>query len=153
MESLRTAQQQFALMKVPPLGEPAMNPATVSRQPSTYGDGDFETEESEGIPRTPRGSSRASHVSSLAHSHRYGILCGYKAFKDILYKIHHLYFFSGSMEMEGVSPGSSSFLPSYNPSRNVSVDTNDQLRASSSLSSEEGGESASSHNHRSLQIR
>ncbi|KAH0949766.1 hypothetical protein HN011_005014, partial [Eciton burchellii] len=130
MESLRTAQQQFALMKVPPLGESAMNPAAVSRQPSTYlGDGDFETEESEGIPRTPRGSSRASHVSSLAHSH------------------------SGSMEMEGVSPGSSSFLPSYNPSRNVSVDTNDQLRASSSLSSEEGGESASSHNHRSLQIR
>lgn len=49
-----------------------MNLATVSRQPSTLGDGDFETEECEGnFPRTPRGSSRASHVSSLAHSHRY----------------------------------------------------------------------------------
>ncbi|KAL6432664.1 hypothetical protein ACFW04_006240 [Cataglyphis niger] len=130
MESLRHAQQQFALMKVPSLGtEPAMNLATVSRQPSTLGDGDFEVEECEGnFPRTPRGSSRASHVSSLAHSH------------------------SGSMEMEGVSPGSSSFLPSYNPSRNVSVETNEQPRASSSLSSEEGGESSSGHNHR-LHIR
>ncbi|XP_011341265.1 pleckstrin homology domain-containing family G member 5 isoform X3 [Ooceraea biroi] len=130
MESLKTAQQQFALMKVSPLGEPAMNLVTVSRQPSAYlGDADFETEESEGIPRTPRGSSRASHVSSLAHSH------------------------SGSMEMEGASPGSSNFLPSYSQSRNVSVDTNDQPRASSSLSSEEGGESASGHNLRALQIR
>ncbi|XP_070154087.1 pleckstrin homology domain-containing family G member 5 isoform X6 [Polyergus mexicanus] len=130
MESLRHAQQQFALMKVPSLGtEPAMNLATVSRQPSTLGDGDFEVEECEGnFPRTPRGSSRASHVSSLAHSH------------------------SGSIEMEGVSPGSSSFLPSYNPSRNVSVETNEQPRASSSLSSEEGGESSSGHNHR-LHIR
>ncbi|XP_025269415.1 pleckstrin homology domain-containing family G member 5 isoform X3 [Camponotus floridanus] len=131
MESLRHAQQQFVMMKVPSLGtEPVMNLATVSRQPSTLGDGDFETEECEGnFPRTPRGSSRASHVSSLAHSH------------------------SGSMEMEGVSPGSSSFLPSYNPSRNVSVETNEQPRASSSLSSEEGGESSSGHNHRSLHIR
>ncbi|XP_072757846.1 pleckstrin homology domain-containing family G member 5 isoform X5 [Anoplolepis gracilipes] len=131
MESLRHAQQQFALMKVPSLGaEPVMNLAAVSRQPSTLGDGDFETEECEGtFPRTPRGSSRASHVSSLAHSH------------------------SGSMEMEGVSPGSSSFLPSYNPSRNVSVETNEQPRASSSLSSEEGGESSSGHNHRSFHIR
>lgn len=60
---------------------------------------------------------------------------------------------SGSMEMEGVSPGNSSFLPSYNASRNVSVETNEQLRASSSLSSEEGGESSSGHNHRSLHIR
>ncbi|XP_011148165.1 pleckstrin homology domain-containing family G member 5 isoform X2 [Harpegnathos saltator] len=129
MESLRKAQQQFALMKVPPLGEPVMNLATVSRQPSTFlGDGDFEAEECEGIPKTPRGSSRASRVSSLAHSH------------------------SGSMEMEGVSPGSSSFLPSYNPSRNVSVDTNEPPRASS-VSSEEGGESGSGHNHRPLQIR
>lgn len=73
MESLRHAQQQFAMMKVPSLGtEPVMNLAAVSRQPSTLGDGDFETEECEGnFPRTPRGSSRASHVSSLAHSHRY----------------------------------------------------------------------------------
>lgn len=73
MESLRHAQQQFALMKVPSLGaESVMNLAPVSRQPSTLGDGDFETEECEGtFPRTPRGSSRASHVSSLAHSHRY----------------------------------------------------------------------------------
>ncbi|XP_029167289.1 pleckstrin homology domain-containing family G member 5 isoform X2 [Nylanderia fulva] len=128
MESLRHAQQQFALLKVSSLGaEPVMNLATVSRQPSTLGDGDFEGEECEGtFPRTPRGSSRASHVSSLAHSH------------------------SGSMEMEGVSPGSSSFLPSYNPSRNVSVETNEQPRASSSLSSEEGGESSSGHNHRSI---
>lgn len=61
--------------------------------------------------------------------------------------------FSGSMEMEGASPGSSSFLPSYNPSRNVSVETNEQPRASSSLSSEEGGEPSSGHNHRSLHIR
>lgn len=73
MESLRHAQQQFVMMKVPSLGtEPVMNLATVSRQPSTLGDGDFETEEGEAnFPRTPRGSSRASHVSSLAHSHRY----------------------------------------------------------------------------------
>ncbi|XP_011159080.1 pleckstrin homology domain-containing family G member 5 isoform X2 [Solenopsis invicta] len=130
MESLKQAQQQFALMKVPSLGEPVMNLASVSRQPSTLGDGDFEVEEYDNtFPRTPRGSSRASHVSSLAHSH------------------------SGSMEMEGASPGSSSFLPSYNPSRNVSVDTNEQPRASSSLSSEEGGESSSGHNHRSMHVR
>ncbi|XP_036148214.1 pleckstrin homology domain-containing family G member 5 isoform X2 [Monomorium pharaonis] len=130
MESLKQAQQQFVSMKVPSLGEPVMNLATVSRQPSTLGDGDFEVEEYDNtFPRTPRGSSRASHVSSLAHSH------------------------SGSMEMEGASPGSSSFLPSYNPSRNVSVDTNEQPRASSSLSSEEGGESSSGHNHRSVHMR
>lgn len=122
MESIRKAQQQFALMKVPPLSS-TMNLGTVSRQPSTLlGDVDFETEESEAILKTPRGSSRASRVSSLAHSH------------------------SGSIEMEGVSPGSSSFLPSYNPSRNVSVETSEPPRASS-VSSEEGGE-----NHRPLQI-
>ncbi|CAL7939167.1 unnamed protein product [Xylocopa violacea] len=126
MESIRKAQQQFALMKVPPLGS-TMNLGTVSRQPSTFlGDVEFESEECEGIPKTPRGSSRASRVSSLAHSH------------------------SGSIEMEGVSPGSSSFLPSYNASRNVSVETSEPPRASS-VSSEEGGES-SGHNHRPLQI-
>ncbi|XP_018375060.1 PREDICTED: pleckstrin homology domain-containing family G member 5-like isoform X2 [Trachymyrmex cornetzi] len=130
MDSLKQAQQQFASMKVPSLGEPVMNLASVSRQPSTLGDGDFEVEEYDNtFPRTPRGSSRASHGSSLAHSH------------------------SGSMEMEGASPGSSSFLPSYNPSRNVSVDTNEQPRASSSLSSEEGGESSSGHNHRTVHMR
>ncbi|XP_018049606.1 PREDICTED: pleckstrin homology domain-containing family G member 5-like isoform X1 [Atta colombica] len=130
MDSLKQAQQQFASMKVPSLGEPVMNLASVSRQPSTLGDGDFEVEEYDNtFPRTPRGSSRASHGSSLAHSH------------------------SGSMEMEGASPGSSSFLPSYNPSRNVSVDTNEQPRASSSLSSEEGGESSSGHNHRTMHMR
>ncbi|XP_034941032.1 pleckstrin homology domain-containing family G member 5-like [Chelonus insularis] len=128
MESLRKAQQQFAIMKIPPLGEiPPV--ATVSRQPSTYlGDGDFELEENEVLPRTPRGSSRASRVSSLAHSH------------------------SGSIEMEGVSPGGSSFLPSYNPSRNVSVDTNEPPHGSS-VSSEEGLELGLSHNHRPLQVR
>lgn len=70
MESLRKAQQQFAIMKIPPLGE--IQPiATVSRQASTYlGDGDFEIEDMDALPRTPRGSSRASRVSSLAHSHR-----------------------------------------------------------------------------------
>ncbi|XP_011865578.1 PREDICTED: pleckstrin homology domain-containing family G member 5 isoform X2 [Vollenhovia emeryi] len=130
MESLKQAQQQYLSMKVPSLGEPVMNLASVSRQPSTLGDGEFEVEEYDNaFPRTPRGSSRASHVSSLAHSH------------------------SGSMEMEGASPGSSSFLPSYNPSRNVSVETNEQPRASSSLSSEEGGESSSGHNHRSMHVR
>ncbi|KAG5333301.1 PKHG5 protein, partial [Acromyrmex heyeri] len=130
MDSLKQAQQQFASMKVPSLGEPVMNLASVSRQPSTLGDGDFEVEEYDNtFPRTPRGSSRASHGSSLAHSH------------------------SGSMEMEGASPGSSNFLPSYNPSRNVSVDTNEQPRASSSLSSEEGGESSSGHNHRTMNMR
>lgn len=131
MKSLEQAQKHFASMKIPSLvGEPVMNLASVSRQPSTLGDGDFEVEEYDGIfPRTPRGSSRASHVSSLAHSH------------------------SGSMEMEGASPGSSSFLPSYNPSRNISVETNEQPRASSSLSSEEGGESSSGHNHRSMHVR
>ncbi|KAK9307367.1 hypothetical protein QLX08_002266 [Tetragonisca angustula] len=126
MESIRKAQQQFALMKVPPLGN-TMNLGTVSRQPNTFlGEVEFEPEECEGIPKTPRGSSRASRVSSLAHSH------------------------SGSIEMEGVSPGSSSFLPSYNASRNVSVETSEPPRASS-VSSEEGGES-SGHNHRPLQI-
>lgn len=74
MESIRKAQQQFALMKVPPLSS-TMNLGTVSRQPSTLlGDVDFETEESEAILKTPRGSSRASRVSSLAHSHRYKII-------------------------------------------------------------------------------
>ncbi|XP_076231941.1 pleckstrin homology domain-containing family G member 5 isoform X2 [Calliopsis andreniformis] len=127
MESIRKAQQQFALMKVPPLSG-TISLGTVSRQPSTFlGDVDFDAEEGDAIVKTPRGSSRASRVSSLAHSH------------------------SGSIEMEGVSPGSSSFLPSYNPSRNVSVDTNEPPRASS-VSSEEGGEN-SGHNHRPLQIR
>lgn len=71
MESIRKAQQQFALMKVPPLGG-TISLGTVTRQPSTFlGDVDFEGEECEGIPKTPRGSSRASRVSSLAHSHRY----------------------------------------------------------------------------------
>ncbi|XP_076231940.1 pleckstrin homology domain-containing family G member 5 isoform X1 [Calliopsis andreniformis] len=126
MESIRKAQQQFALMKVPPLSG-TISLGTVSRQPSTFlGDVDFDAEEGDAIVKTPRGSSRASRVSSLAHSH------------------------SGSIEMEGVSPGSSSFLPSYNPSRNVSVDTNEPPRASS-VSSEEGGEN-SGHNHRPLQI-
>ncbi|XP_053996880.1 pleckstrin homology domain-containing family G member 5-like isoform X5 [Hylaeus anthracinus] len=132
MESIRKAQQQFALMKVPPLGN-TLNLATVSRQPSTHlGDIDFEGEECEAILKTPRGSSRASRVSSLAHSHSRETTS------------------SGSIEMEGVSPGSSSFLPSYNQSRNVSVETTELPRASS-VSSEEGGES-SGHNHRPLQI-
>nr|XP_034181809.1 pleckstrin homology domain-containing family G member 5-like isoform X3 [Osmia lignaria] len=132
MESIRKAQQQFALMKVPPLGG-TISLGAVSRQPSTFlGDADFEGEECEGIPKTPRGSSRASRVSSLAHSHSRETVS------------------SGSIEMEGVSPGSSSFLPSYNPSRNVSVETSEPPRASS-VSSEEGGES-SGHNHRPLQI-
>ncbi|CAK9800487.1 Pleckstrin homology domain-containing family G member 5 [Anthophora quadrimaculata] len=131
MESIRKAQQQFALMKVPPLGS-TMSLSTVSRQPSTFlGDVEYEGEECEGIPKTPRGSSRASRVSSLAHSHSHETS-------------------SGSIEMEGVSPGSSSFLPSYNPSRNVSVETSEPPRASS-VSSEEGGESTG-HNHRPLQI-
>lgn len=155
MESLKTAQQQFALMKVPPLGESAMSLEVVSRQPSAYlGDGDFEMEESEGILRTPRGSSRASHFSSLAHSYRYRL-----PIRSLSRNIggtrlsSFLSFSSGSMEMEGVSPGSSSYLPSYNQSRNVSVETYDLPRASSSLSSEEGGEYASGYNHKSLQIR
>ncbi|XP_043250056.1 pleckstrin homology domain-containing family G member 5-like isoform X6 [Colletes gigas] len=132
MESIRKAQQQFALMKVPPLGNP-LHLATVSRQPSTFlGDVDFEGEECETILKTPRGSSRASRVSSLAHSHSRETTS------------------SGSIEMEGMSPGSSSFLPSYNQSRNVSVETSELPRASS-VSSEEGGES-SGHNHRPLQI-
>ncbi|XP_076396699.1 uncharacterized protein LOC100880938 isoform X2 [Megachile rotundata] len=132
MESIRKAQQQFALMKVPPLGG-TVSLGTVSRQPSTFlGDVDFEGEECEGILKTPRGSSRASRVSSLAHSHSRETVS------------------SGSIEMEGVSPGSSNFLPSYNPSRNVSVETSEPPRASS-VSSEEGGES-SGHNHRPLQI-
>ncbi|XP_043290107.1 pleckstrin homology domain-containing family G member 5 [Venturia canescens] len=128
MESLRKAQQQFAIMKLPPVG--GIPPiAAVSRQASTYlGDGDYEMEECDVLPRTPRGSSRASRVSSLAHSH------------------------SGSMEMEGVSPGSSNFVPSYNASRNVSVETSEPPRASS-VSSEEGGEVGAGHNHRPLQIR
>ncbi|XP_017885532.1 pleckstrin homology domain-containing family G member 5 isoform X2 [Ceratina calcarata] len=126
IESIKKAQQQFALMKVPPLGS-TMNLSTVSRQPSTFlSDVEYEQEEYEGIVKTPRGSSRASRVSSLAHSN------------------------SGSIEMEGVSPGNSTFLPSYNASRNVSVETSEPPRASS-VSSEEGGES-SGHNHRPLQI-
>ncbi|XP_066601053.1 pleckstrin homology domain-containing family G member 5-like isoform X2 [Prorops nasuta] len=127
MESLRKAQQQFALMKVPPLGN-TLSLAPVSRQPSTYlGDSEFPLDECEGIPRTSRGSSRASRVSSLAHSHS-------STFKSS----------SGSMEMEGVSPGSSSFLPSYNPSRNISVENNEPPRASS-VSSEEGTEVGLGH--------
>lgn len=126
MESIRKAQQQFALMKVPPLGN-TMNLTAVNRQHSSFLGDEYEAEECEGIPKTPRGSSRASRVSSLAHSH------------------------SGSIEMEGVSPGSSTFLPSYNPSRNISVETSEPPRASS-VSSEEGGDS-SGHNHRPLQIR
>lgn len=62
------------------------------------------------------------------------------------------FFNSGSMEMEGASPGGSSYLPSYNQSRNVSVDTNEPPRASS-VSSEEGNETGSGHNQRHLQIR
>ncbi|XP_063992097.1 pleckstrin homology domain-containing family G member 5 isoform X2 [Diachasmimorpha longicaudata] len=126
MESLRKAQQQFVTMKLRPVGEmPTVG--AVSRQASTYlGDGDYDIEDPDVLPRTPRGSSRASRVSSLAHSH------------------------SGSMEMEGVSPGGSSFLPSYNASRNVSVDA--EPRASS-VSSEEGTEVGSGHNHRPLQMR
>ncbi|KAK0167023.1 hypothetical protein PV327_004474 [Microctonus hyperodae] len=128
MESLRKAQQQFAIMKIPPLGE--IQPiATVSRQASTYlGDGDFEIEDMDALPRTPRGSSRASRVSSLAHSH------------------------SGSMEMEGVSPGGSTFLQSHNASKSVSVETNEPPRASS-VSSEESAEIGSGHSHRPIQIR
>uniref|UniRef100_A0A0C9QY91 PLEKHG5_0 protein n=2 Tax=Fopius arisanus TaxID=64838 RepID=A0A0C9QY91_9HYME len=125
MESLRKAQQQFVTMKLRPVGE-VPTVGTVSRQASTYlGDGDYDIEDCDVLPRTPRGSSRASRVSSLAHSH------------------------SGSMEMEGVSPGGSSFLPSYNASRNVSVDA--EPRASS-VSSEEGTEVGLGHNHRPLQI-
>ncbi|XP_046594123.1 pleckstrin homology domain-containing family G member 5 [Neodiprion lecontei] len=133
VESLRKAQQQFARMKLPPVVGAATVPILpVSRQASTYlGDGDFDVEDAEGVlGRTPRGSSRASRVSSLAHSH------------------------SGSMEMEGVSPGSNSFVASYNPSRNVSVETNEPPRASS-VSSEEGGSelAAAGHNLRPLQVR
>jgi len=70
MESFKQAQHRFASMKIPSLDEP-VNLATVSRQPSTLGDGDLEVEEYDStFPKTPRGSSRASHVSSLAHSHR-----------------------------------------------------------------------------------
>ncbi|XP_031777180.1 pleckstrin homology domain-containing family G member 5 isoform X3 [Nasonia vitripennis] len=143
MESIRKAQQQLTMLKLPPLGS-SLTLGSVSRQASTYlGDGDFDMDElSEGIPRTPRGSSRASRVSSLAHSHSSLCLC------------------SGSMEMEGASPSGSNFLPSYNPSRNVSVETTEPPRASS-VSSEEGTESAAvaaaaaaaGHNHRQLQIR
>ena len=60
--------------------------------------------------------------------------------------------FSGSMEMEGVSPGSSSFLPSHTPSRNVSMETTEPNRASS-VSSEESAEYGSSYNQRHYQIR
>lgn len=71
MDSIRKTQQQFALMKVPPLGS-TMNLGTVSRQPSTFlGDVDFEAEECETTLKTPRGSTSASRMSSLAHSHRY----------------------------------------------------------------------------------
>ncbi|KAF7993225.1 hypothetical protein HCN44_006285 [Aphidius gifuensis] len=136
MESLRKAQQQFAIMKIPPLGDmPGIGGGVgvgvggMSRQASTYlGDGEFEIEDSDALPRTPRGSSRASRVSSLAHSH------------------------SGSMEMEYASPSGSSYLPCYNTSRNVSVDTSDPPRASS-VSSEEGNEVGSGHNQRPLQMR
>lgn len=69
MESIRKAQQQFALMKVPPLGN-TMNLTAVNRQHSSFLGDEYEAEECEGIPKTPRGSSRASRVSSLAHSHR-----------------------------------------------------------------------------------
>ncbi|XP_061934218.1 pleckstrin homology domain-containing family G member 5 isoform X1 [Apis cerana] len=131
MESIRKAQQQFALMKVPPLGN-TMNLTAVNRQHSSFLGDEYEAEECEGIPKTPRGSSRASRVSSLAHSHSHETAS------------------SGSIEMEGVSPGSSTFLPSYNPSRNISVETSEPPRASS-VSSEEGGDS-SGHNHRPLQI-
>lgn len=71
VESLKQAQQQFALIKVPSLGESLINLTPVSGQPSIADNGDFEAEEYEGMfSRTPRGSSRASHTSSLAHSHR-----------------------------------------------------------------------------------
>ncbi|XP_076294728.1 uncharacterized protein LOC143215962 isoform X2 [Lasioglossum baleicum] len=127
MDSIRKAQQQYALMKLPPLCNTLNLSLAAVRQTSTsLGDVDFDGEESEPVLKTPRGSSRTSRVSSLAHSH------------------------SGSIEMEGVSPGSSSFVASYNPSRNVSVETSEAPRASS-VSSEEGGES-SGHNHRPLQI-
>jgi pleckstrin domain-containing family G protein 5 len=76
MESIRKAQQQLTTLKLPPLGS-SLTLGSVSRQASTYlGDGDFDLDElCEGIPRTPRGSSRASRVSSLAHSHRYVTSC------------------------------------------------------------------------------
>lgn len=56
------------------------------------------------------------------------------------------------MEMEGVSPGGSTFLPSHNASKSVSVETNEPPRASS-VSSEEGAEIGSGHGHRPIQIR
>ncbi|XP_014218570.1 pleckstrin homology domain-containing family G member 5 isoform X2 [Copidosoma floridanum] len=143
VESIRKAQKQLAVLRRAALN--SVLTTTVSRQASTYlGDTDYEMDEfcgMEGVPKTPRGSSRASRVSSLAHS-------------------HSMYFFSGSMEMEGASPGSSNFLPSYNQSRNVSMETTEPPRASS-VSSEEGTESAAAaaaaalagHNQRQLQIR
>ena len=74
MESIRKAQQQLTMLKLPPLGS-SLTLGSVSRQASTYlGDGDFDMDElcgDTGLPRTPRGSSRASRVSSLAHSHRF----------------------------------------------------------------------------------
>ncbi|XP_011498943.1 PREDICTED: pleckstrin homology domain-containing family G member 5-like isoform X2 [Ceratosolen solmsi marchali] len=75
MESIRKAQQQLTTLKLPILGS-SLPLSSVSRQASTYlGDGDFDLEElCEGMPRTPRGSSRASRVSSLAHSHRRSLL-------------------------------------------------------------------------------
>lgn len=148
MESLRKAQQQFALMKVPPIGS-TMNLNMVSRQASAFlGDGEFEVEESEGLPRTPRGSSRASRVSSLAHSHRFVLNTN----ESLNLNECDFVPISGSMEMEGVSPGAGNFLPSYNPSKNVSMETTEPPRASS-VSSEEGGDIGSGHNHRALQIR
>lgn len=54
--------------------------------------------------------------------------------------------------MEYASPSGSSYLPCYNTSRNVSVDTNDPPRASS-VSSEEGNEVGSGHNQRPFQMR
>lgn len=64
MESLKKAQQQYDFIRLPPAG------ITNKQISMAFGDGDFDTDECEAILRTPRGSSRASRVSSLAHSHR-----------------------------------------------------------------------------------
>ncbi|XP_023316843.1 pleckstrin homology domain-containing family G member 5-like isoform X3 [Trichogramma pretiosum] len=166
MESIRKAQQQLAQYRQPATTSGTAAAAAgvaagsgssgaaggetrstlVSRQPSTYlGEVDYDIDEiccvaEGGLPcRTPRGSSRASRVSSLAHSH------------------------SGSVEMEGASPSGSNFLPSYSQSRNVSVENQEPLPPrASSVSSEEGVESAAAnahaaavaaHNQRQQQIR
>uniref|UniRef100_A0ABD2XIC4 DH domain-containing protein n=1 Tax=Trichogramma kaykai TaxID=54128 RepID=A0ABD2XIC4_9HYME len=165
MESIRKAQQQLAQYRQPATTSGTAAAAgvaagggssgaaggetrstLVSRQPSTYlGEVDYDIDEiccvaEGGLPcRTPRGSSRASRVSSLAHSH------------------------SGSVEMEGASPSGSNFLPSYSQSRNVSVENQEPLPPrASSVSSEEGVESAAAsahaaavaaHNQRQQQIR